>query len=204
MTALYLLVNAAILHVLSPAAIAGSPLAVGEAAKVAIGPAADTLITTLGLFSLGAIVNLEIMIAARIAFRMARDGVLPPFLGVVAPGGMPRRGVALMVAVALPLAATGSYESIVRIYAPWSIGAILMVCLSAIRLCVSEPDLPRRPWRMPLFPWLAVAAAVIQAALIAVMVWVDPIGGAASAAVALAPVSYRLFAARWRRQAGLA
>jgi APA family basic amino acid/polyamine antiporter len=203
-TLLYLLINAAVLHVLSPAAFAGSPLAVGDAAKVAMGPLADTVITGLGLFSLAAIANLQPMIGARITYRMARDGVLPPFLGRVAPGGTPRWGVALIVAVALSLAATGSYESIVRIFAPWSIGAILMVTLSAIRLRITEPDLPR-PWRMPLFPWLPIGVAVTQAALIALMVWDDPAAGALSALVALAPVAiYRLFAARWRREAGLA
>jgi basic amino acid/polyamine antiporter, APA family len=203
-TVLYLLINAAVLHVLPPAAFAGSPLAVGEAAKVSMGPIADTVITALGLFSLAAIANLQTMVAARITYRMARDGVAPPFLGAVAPGGTPRRGVLLMVAVAAPLAATGTYESIVSIFAPWSIGAILMVTLSAIRLRVIEPDLPR-PWRMPLFPWLAIAAATLQIGLIALVVWDDPKAGALSAVVAFAPILlYRLLAPRWRRQAGLA
>lgn len=197
-TALYLLINAAVLHVLSPAAIAGSPLAVGDAAKVSLGVAGDTVITALGLFSLAAIVNLQIMIGSRVTYRMARDGVLPPALGIVSRGGAPRRGVALMVLVSLILAATGSYESIVRIYAPWSIGSVLMVCLAAIRLRIVEPDLPR-PWRMPLFPWIAIAAAAVQASLIVVVVWDDPAAGAASAVVAVAPVPlYWLFARRWR------
>ena len=164
----------------------------------------SAVITALGLFSLAAIANLQTMVAARITYRMARDGVAPPFLGAVAPGGTPRRGVLLMVAVAAPLAATGTYESIVSIFAPWSIGAILMVTLSAIQLRVTEPDLPR-PWRMPLFPWLAIAAATLQIALITLVVWDDPKAGALSAVVAFAPVLlYRLLAPRWRRQAGLA
>ena len=47
-TGLYVLVNAAVLHVLSPAAIAGSKLAVGDAAKVTLGAVGDTVITTIG------------------------------------------------------------------------------------------------------------------------------------------------------------
>ena len=79
-----------------------------------------------------------------------------------------------------------------------------MVTLSAIRLRVTEPDLPR-PWRMPLFPWLAIAAATLQVGLIALVVWDDPKAGALSAVVAFAPILlYRLLAPRWRRQAGLA
>jgi len=134
----------------------------------------------------------------------AADGALPPALAAVSPGGAPGVSVALMVGVSLLFAATGTYESLVRIYAPWSIGAILMICLSAIRLRLTEPDLPR-PWRMPLFPWLAIVAVVVQAGLIGLLVWDDPANGAASAVVAIAPLPiYLLLAKRWREQAGRA
>jgi APA family basic amino acid/polyamine antiporter len=200
-TVLYVLVNAATLHVLTPAAIAGSALAVGDAAKVSMGAAGNLVITAMGLFSLAAIVNLQMMAAPRITFRMARDGVLPPALAVVAKGGTPRRSVAVLVAISLIFAASGSYESIVTIYAPWSIGPILIVCLAAIRLRYSEPDL-YRPWKMPLFPWIAILAAVIQASLIAVVVWDDPKSGLWSAVVAFAPIPiYLAFAKTWREQA---
>ena len=200
-TVLYVLVNAATLHVLSPAALAGSSLAVGDAAKVSMGHAADTVITAIGLFSLAAIVNLQTMAATRITFRMARDGALPAWLGRVAPGGTPRQSLIVLVAFSLIFAATGGYESIVRIYAPWSIGVIFIICVAAIRLRYVEPDLPR-PWRMPLFPWPAVLAALLQGALIAVVVWDDPASGAISGLVALAPLPiYFLFARRWREAA---
>jgi APA family basic amino acid/polyamine antiporter len=156
----------------------------------------------MGLFSLAAIVNLQIMAASRITFRMARDGALPPALAVVAQGGTPRRSVAVLVAISLIFAASGSYESIVKIYAPWSIGPILIVCLAAIRLRYSEPDLPR-PWKMPLFPWIAILAALIQASLIVLVVWDDPATGLWSAIVAFVPIPiYVAFAKTWRRQAG--
>jgi APA family basic amino acid/polyamine antiporter len=164
-----------------------------------MGEAADTVVTTLGLFSLAAIVNLQIMSASRVTFRMARDGILPASLAVVAPGGAPRRSVALMAAASLVFAASGTYESIVRIYAPWSIGAILIVCLAAIRLRITEPDLPR-PWRMPLFPWIAVGAVAIQASLIAIFVWDDPLAGAGSAIIAFAPLLVFLWWARSARR----
>jgi len=200
-TVLYVLVNAAVLHVLTPEAVAGSKLAVGDAAKISLGAWGDVVITAMGLFSLAAIVNLQVMACSRITFRMARDGVLPPFLAAVASGGTPRRSLLLLVAVSVLFAATGSYESIVRIYAPWSIGPILIVCLSSIKLRISEPDLPR-PWKMPLFPWLAIGAALVQASLITVVVWDDPVAGLWSAVVAIAPLPiYLIFAKRWKQQA---
>ncbi|MDQ2860518.1 MAG: APC family permease [Pseudomonadota bacterium] len=81
---LYVLMNAAVLHVLSPAAIAGSTLAVGDAARVSLGGAGDMAITAIGALSLAAIANLIVMIASRVTWRMARDGALPPALGAVA------------------------------------------------------------------------------------------------------------------------
>jgi APA family basic amino acid/polyamine antiporter len=199
--ALYVLVNAGVLHVLAPAAIAGSQLAVGDAAKVSLGPLADVVITAMGLFSLAAIVNLQAMAAPRITFRMARDGAAPTVLARVTRGGAPWVGVLTGAVVSIVFAMMGSYENIVKIYSPWSMGAILMVCLCAIRLRVAEPDLPR-PWKMPLFPWIAIVGAAMQAGLIIVVVWDDPIYGLFSALAAIAPLPvYLAFAAAWRRQA---
>ena len=73
-TILYVLVNAAVLHVLPVNAIAGSALAVGDAAKVTLGALGDKVVTLVGLLSLAAIVNLQIMASPRIIWRMARDG----------------------------------------------------------------------------------------------------------------------------------
>lgn len=192
---LYVLINAAALHVLTPLQLAGSKFAVGDAAKVVMGDFSNTLITAMGVISLAAIVNLQVMAASRIAFAMARDGILPKALAAVAKGGSPRRSLLFICAGSLIFAAIGHYEEIVRIYAPWSIGAILMVCLSAIRLRYTEPDLAR-PWKMPLFPWVGIAAALVQAALIVVMVADYPLGGLFSFLVVILPLPYYF----WRRR----
>lgn len=199
--AVYVLINAAVLHVLSPAQVAGSSLAVGDAAKVSLGPAADLIITGFGLFSLAAIVNLQAMVATRVTYRMARDGSMPTLLGKVAQGGTPRWSLVLHIAVAILFAATGGYESIVKIYAPWTIGSIFVVILSQIRLRYSEPELAR-PWRVPLFPVVSFLAALVQGSLLAVVMWDDPRDAALSAVVVLAPIPiYLLAAKRWRASA---
>ena len=55
---------------------------------------------------------------------------------------------------------------------------------------------------MPLFPWTAILACLIQAALIAVVVWDDPWDGLLSALTVILPVPvYLIFAARWRAAA---
>jgi APA family basic amino acid/polyamine antiporter len=197
-TVLYVAVVAACLHVLSPAAMAGSTLALGDAAKAPLGPAADVVVTAMGLFSIAALANLQVMITPRIVYAMAKAGALPPALARVARDGTPRWGVAVGVLGAALIAATGSYEAIVRIYSPWNIGSILMVCLAAIRLRIAEPQLPR-PWKMPLFPWTAIFACALQGGLLALVVWDDPIDGLWSALVAFAPLPlYLAFNKSWR------
>ena len=170
-------------------------------AKVSLGPAADLVITGFGLFSLAAIVNLQAMVATRVSYRMARDGAMPTVLGKVAQGGTPRWSLMLHIAVAMLFAATGGYESIVRIYAPWTIGSIFMVILSQIRLRYAEPDLVR-PWRVPWFPVVSLVAALVQGSLLAVVMLDDPKDAALSLVVVLAPIPiYLLAARRWRAAA---
>jgi APA family basic amino acid/polyamine antiporter len=196
-TVVYLLVNAAVFHVLTADQIAGSELAVGDAIKVSLGSAGNTVVTAIGVLSLAAIVNLQIMAASRITFRMAADGVLPRFLAVVARGGAPRRSVAVLALASALFAASGSYEAIVRIYAPWSIGGMIVICLSSIWLRYKEPDL-HRPFLTPMFPWVSILAVLVQAALIAVVVIDDPVSGVWSAIVVAAPLPLYLFLRRRR------
>jgi amino acid transporter len=140
------------------------------------------------------------MAASRITYRMAVDGVLPRFLAVVAPGGAPRRSVAVLAIASALFAASGSYEAIVRIYAPWSIGSVMMVCLSGIVLRYREPGL-NRPFLTPLFPWLSIFAVLVQVSLIAVVVIDDPSSGVWSAIVVALPLPLFLYFARRRRRA---
>jgi amino acid transporter len=132
---------------------------------------------------------------------MAADRVLPRFLAGVSARGAPWVSVAAVAIVSALFAGSGSYESIVRIYAPWSIGSILMVCLSSLWLRYREPGL-HRPFLTPLFPWITIVACLIQAALIAVVVVDDPGSGIWSAIVVVAPLPLYLFFTR-RRAAAL-
>ncbi len=185
-TAVYLLVNVALFHVLSPAQVAGSQLAVGDALHVSLGAAGDVTVTAIGVLSLAAIVNLQVMASSRIMYRMGADHMLPRVFAAVSRGGSPFVAVLAVAVVSALLAGSGSYETIVRIYAPWSIGSILMICLSSIALRFTAPDLPR-PYKAPLFPALSIFAALVQAGLIAVVVTDDPHSAIWSVLVLLAP-----------------
>lgn len=173
-TSLYVLVNAAILHVLNPEQMAGSTLAGGDALRAVIGPWADTALTLFGILSVGALANLQMMFCCRIALAMARDRVLPSALKMVAPGGTPRHALIVTTCLAMIFAATGTYEQLAAFSVALGVLTDFVVSLAAIRLRRTEPSL-HRPWRARAYPWSILLAAVLEASLLSALVWEDPI-----------------------------
>jgi APA family basic amino acid/polyamine antiporter len=161
------------LHVLTPAEMAGSNLPAADALGRVLGPASSKVVTVLALISVVAIANLTMMLYTRTVFAVARDGALPGPLARVAPGGTPRLALAVTVLTALGFAVAGGYDTLLAISAPpWMLMNIL-VDLSALRLRQTEPDLPR-PFRMPLYPLPALIGVAMNTLLMAAMVYEDP------------------------------
>ena len=170
---LYLGVNAALLHILTPAQIAASKLPVADATAAVLGPASGMVITLLAVFSVMAICNLQIMGASRIAFAMARNRVLPALLTRVSPSGTPRMALLCTTALAAAFASSGGYDRLIAIGAPFSIGVPAVCNLAAIRMRFKEPQLAR-PFKMPLFPLPAVFALSVNALLLCAIFYEDP------------------------------
>ncbi|MFQ3595612.1 MAG: APC family permease [Sphingomonadaceae bacterium] len=183
---LYILINIALLRALAVEEMAASPLALAEGAVKAFGPSGGLAVAAFGALSVAASVNLRLMTHSRGAFAMARDGALPSFLARVAPGGSPRVALALTMAGAVLLAASGAYLALVAINAPLRILIEISLILTLIRLRRTAPQL-RRPFRMPLYPLPAVLALAANTLLLLAVVWEDPgNSGIALAAVAAA------------------
>jgi APA family basic amino acid/polyamine antiporter len=172
--ALYLLVNASILHVLPREQIAASKLPVADAMAAVLGPASGTAITVLAIISVVAICNLQVMTAPRIAFAMARNGVLPSVLTRVSASGTPNVALLCTTIVAALLASTGGYERLIAMGAPFLIGVAAVSDLAAIKMRFQEPEL-ERPFKMPLFPLPAIIGFTVNALLIGAIFYEDPI-----------------------------
>lgn len=170
---LYLLVNLALLHVLSPAQMAGSKLVAADAVKLVLGPTGELAMTIFAVISVAAITNLAMMKSARISFALGRAGQLPAKLGEVASTGIPRWALSVSTVLAMGFAATGTYETVVAMNIAVGIVIVIAVNLAAIRLRRSEPDLPR-PFRMPWFPLPPLLAITLNAALLAALIYEDP------------------------------
>lgn len=170
---LYLLVNLALLHVMSPAQMAGSKLVAADAVNLVLGPTGDLVTTVFALISVGAITNLATMKSARISFALGRAGQLPSRLADVASTGIPRWALSASTLLAIAFAATGTYETVVAMNVPVGLVLVIAVNLSALRLRRTEPGL-KRPFRMPWFPLPPLLALALNAALLAALVYEDP------------------------------
>lgn len=183
-TSLYVLVNVAILHALPLAAVANSNLPVADALGADLGNWAGVLLTGLGIISVGAILNLNVMFGPRIALAMARDGVLPTAVSRIGTGGVPRLALATTSILAAALAATGTYEQLLAFNVAIGTLTDVLVCLSVVQLRRIEPNLPR-PWRTPLYPVPIIAAACINVALLGGLLYEDPIHSLAGVGAAV-------------------
>ncbi|MFO1187007.1 MAG: amino acid permease [Alphaproteobacteria bacterium] len=131
-------------------------------------------VTLFALFCVGTIAYLVAMSIARTLYSMARDGLMPGVLATVWKNGTPAVAVLKVVCgLAGAFALTGTYDRLLAIYAPFSIGVNMALNVAAIALRLREPKL-ERPYRMPLFPLPAVVAFLLNGALMVGVVLEDP------------------------------
>jgi APA family basic amino acid/polyamine antiporter len=171
---LYLLVNAGLLHALTPDQIAASKLPVADAVATVLGPGGAAATTAFAVLSVAAIANLTVMQTPRIAFGMARSGILPRFLTRVGSSGTPTAALLVSCGAAAALASSGAYVPLMAVGATIAILVNISVDLSALGLRRKEPDLPR-PYRMPLFPLPPLAGIAINVAVLAALVSEEPV-----------------------------
>ena len=171
-TLLYMLVNAALLHVLPLAAFGASTLPVADSARIALGANGYLLVAATAAIVVLTVENTQLMFTPRVLHGMARDGLVPAGLARVSSTGVPSVALLATTALAVVLVSSGAYDRLLAIYAPLSTATNALVNLAAIRMRRKRPEL-RRPFRMPLFPLPAVAALLVNTALTAMFIASD-------------------------------
>jgi len=171
--AIYLLLNLAVLHVVPLHELAGSSLAVGTAAARIFGPAGDPVIRWLTLISMIAAIHAYHLMATRVLFGMARDGLF--FRGAVGvnPRGTPVASLLISTAVAVAFILSGTFEQVVAVLAFFFVANYALSFLSLIVLRHREPD-AGRPFRVPLYPYLTALTLAGSVAFLAGSVIGDP------------------------------
>jgi APA family basic amino acid/polyamine antiporter len=171
---LYLLINVALLHVMSPASMARSNLPAADAAKLLFGSSGDTVITAFGVLSVAAITNLVMMKSARIAFALGRDHILPRQYSWTLTNGTPFVALTGNFLASLCFAATGTYETLLAATAGLNFALFIMVNTAAIILRRTEPTMPR-PFRVPFHPVPEIIAIAVNGALLVGLIREEPL-----------------------------
>ena len=161
-TLIYLLVNLALLYTLPIGTIAASKLPAADAARVIFGETGMTVITALSFLSLLGILNANIMQTPRVLFALSRDRLFAEGGATVNSGGTPSVALFATVGVAVVLALTGTFESLLAISAFMGVSVDTAAFASLIVLRKKLPDLPR--------PFPAIGFPVIPAVIVAVSI----------------------------------
>jgi len=151
---IYLLVNLALLSVLSVPDLARSTLPAADAAGVIFGGRGAQVITVLSLVSLPPLVNAIMMIGTRILFAMGRDGLLWTRTAAVNERGTPVMATLVTTAVAIVLIASGTFQKLVAVASFFLAANYCVSCLALVVLRRREPQMDR-PFRAWGYPWSA-------------------------------------------------
>jgi amino acid transporter len=169
--ALYLLVNAAFLHVVPFETIASSKLVAGDVAIAIFGPRGGMIVAALALLVVLASINGNVFVTPRVVFAIARDGLAPGVLARINRGDSPWVALLVVGGVAVALAITGTFEQLLRV----AITLVLVIDgATAVALVVLRRREPAAPFMVPAFPLVAGGFIAIYGALLVVGVVADP------------------------------
>jgi basic amino acid/polyamine antiporter, APA family len=164
-TAIYLLVNVALLHVLGMAHLAGSRLPAADAAMLVFGRYGKQFILLISVVAVLSTINAGLMLTPRILFAMARDGFLPQSVSAVNRGGTPTVALFLCSFASIILVVTGTFDTLIAIAAILFVANYLPVFAALLVLRRREPDLPR-PYKVWSYPWTTLCVLIASAAFL--------------------------------------
>jgi APA family basic amino acid/polyamine antiporter len=160
--AIYFLVNAAVVHLVSVREFAGSDFAMGIAAQRVLGAAGNNFIRIVVVVGLLSSVNAMEMATSRALYAMSRDALFFPLFARVNHGGIPGPSLWLSTAVGLCFAMF-SFERVAAILASFFVAdyALSFVSLFVLRRRMPEAARPHRAWGYPWTTSIALAASVV-------------------------------------------
>jgi APA family basic amino acid/polyamine antiporter len=150
--AMYLLINLALLHVLTIPQLAASKLPAADAAQIIFGNTGSRFIIALSFLTLLSLINSVLLGATRIIFAISRDGLFASGAASVSAGGTPRFALLITALAAMLLVATASFERIIAIAAIFFVANYAVSYAALLVLRHTAPELPR-PFRVWGYPW---------------------------------------------------
>ena len=150
--ALYLLLNIAFMLVLPLPVLAASPLAAASAAGTIFGVNGGRIVQMLIAVALPSAVIANTLMASRVGYALANDGLAPRRFRDVNGGGTPAASLIASSIVALLFLLTGTFERVITICSFLFVASYTLSFASVFVLRRREPE-AARPFRAWGHPW---------------------------------------------------
>jgi APA family basic amino acid/polyamine antiporter len=163
-TAIYLLVNLALLYVLPISRVAGQEFAAGQAASELFGTYGDRVFRALTIVSMLSGINALHLMATRVVFAMSRDGLFWQRASMVNEGGTPVEALWLSAMVTMTFIILGkNFETVITVLAFFFVVNYILSFVSLFVLRWRDPEKPRpyKAWGYPVTPALALVGSVL-------------------------------------------
>jgi APA family basic amino acid/polyamine antiporter len=153
--AVYLLVNAALLHVLPVARMAASQVPAADAAMLVFGSHGKQIILVISLVTVVSTINAMLLISPRILFAMGRDGLLPHRMASVNSGGTPSVALLIGALIIIALVLSGSFEALIALASFLVVSVYISGFAALFSLRARQPGLTR-PFKVWGYPWTSL------------------------------------------------
>lgn len=161
-TVIYLLINVAFARVVPLPTLAGKNLAAASVAEHLFGMHGDTVLRAIMAVALVSAVNSNVLMAPRVLFAMASDGLFWRGATEVNRGGTPDVALLISSVLAAGFIVTGTFNEVIAKLAFFFVANYTLSFVSLFVLRRRDPDAarPYRAWGHPLTTGLGLVASV--------------------------------------------
>jgi APA family basic amino acid/polyamine antiporter len=161
--ALYILINLAFLAVVALPTIAGSNFAAGVVVERLFGANGSSVLRALVILVLLSAVSSNVLMAPRVLFAMARDGLFWRGAREVNRGGTPDIALLISSMLAAGFIVSGTFETVIAILSFFFVAnySLSFVTLFVLRRREPSAERPYRAWGHPFTTGLALVASVV-------------------------------------------
>jgi APA family basic amino acid/polyamine antiporter len=159
---LYVLINIAFLSVVSLPTIAGSNFAAGVVVERLFGAAGQNILRVLVVLVLLSAVSSNVLMAPRVLFAMASDGLFWRGAREVNRGGTPDIALLISSMLAAAFIVTGTFETVIAKLAFFFVANYTLSFVTLFVLRMRAPNAPRpyRAWGHPVTTSIALLASI--------------------------------------------
>jgi APA family basic amino acid/polyamine antiporter len=171
-TALYLLVNAALIYALPLDQLRSSELPISLALSNIFGPLSIKIVAAAAIVIILTCNNANFMVGSRVLYGLAQEGLFPSLAKRVNSGGTPHIALVLTAVFALLLTLTGKFEIMFLMMGALGLLPLIVAEAAIFKLRRALPNLPR-PYRARGYPWLPALALLIDISLLILFIAAD-------------------------------